>query len=213
MDNLKRYMLSLLLLGTLIGLARSFRSFFMTNFIEPIALLCWAAWRIVASVDQSFYWMILIVICAVLVIRLIPMKNDHSTSPAYTYKYESPNRVEYWQTLIRESFFGEEEGERLRGSLEKLFRLVAAKSGRIDPTAWEKNNVRGKLQPSVRAMRYLLPKKEIDETGFLYHKHDVLYLVPRRLRGWAGKFIHQDTHAIKEILEYLETEMELNHER
>ena len=213
MDNLKRYMLSLLLLGILIGLAVSFRSFFMTNFIEPIAVLCWAVWRIVASVDQNFYWMILIVICVVLVIRIIPMGNDHSTSPAYTYKHESPNRVDYWQTLIKESFLGKEEGERLRGSLEKLFRSIAAKSGRIDPTAWDENDVRGKPQPSLMAMRYLFPKQETDEAGFLNHKFDILHLIPRRLRGWVAKFTPRDTHAIKEILEYLENEMELNHDR
>lgn len=211
MDSRKRYVLPLLVLISIAGIAIGFRSFIMANIIEPIAVLCWALWRIIASVNQSIYWLLLIVICLVLVFRLVPVENDNRPNPTYTYRYKSPNRVQYWQTLIHESILGREEGERLRVNLENLFTSVNAKSGRSGSKDSDEVMAKGQRQLSLRATRLLFPQKRSAGTFFQDHRLDIRSFIPKRLQMYAGKFVPQDTTAIAEILEYMETEMEMSH--
>ena len=212
MESHKRYMLPILVLISLAGIAVGFRSFFMANIIEPIAVVFWAFWRIIASVNQSIYWSILILICLILVLRLVPIENDNRLNPTYTYKYRSPNRVEYWQTLINESILGKEEGERLRVNLENLFKSVNAESGRTGSKDSAEVIAKGQRQLSLRATRLLFPQKRSEGAFFLDHRLDIKSLIPKRLQRWTGKFVPQDTTAIAEILEYMDTEMEMSHD-
>lgn len=212
MDSHKRYILPLFVLISLASIVVGFRSFFMANIIEPIAVLCWTLWRIIASVNQSIYWTVLIIICLSLVLRLIPMATDNQPNPAYTYKYKSPNRVEYWQTLINESMLGREDGERLRGNLESLFTSVNAKPGRSGSKDSDEVMAKGQRQLSLRATRLLFPQKRTEGALSLEHRLDIKSLVRMRFQRWAGKFVPQDTTAIAEILEYMETEMEMSHD-
>lgn len=211
MDSHKRYILPLLVLISLAGIAVGFRSFFMANIIEPIAVLFWTFWRIIISVNQNIYWMILIIICLMFVLRLVPIENDNQPNPAYTYKYRSPNRVEYWQALINESILGKEDGERLRVNLENLLTSVNTKSGRTGSKDSDAVTAKGQRQLSLRAMRFLFPQKQSEGAFFLGHQLDIKSFVPKRLQRWAGKFVPQDTTTIAEILEYMETEMEMSH--
>lgn len=211
MDSYKRYILPVLVLIFLTGSAVVFRSFFMANIIEPIAVLFWGIWRIIASVNQSIYWTVLIILCLSLVLRLIPMETDSQPNPAYTYKTKSPNRVEYWQTLINESVLGREEGEQLRVNLENLLKSVNAKSGQTGSKESDEVIAKGQRQLSLRARRLLFPQKRSEGTLSLQHRFDIKSLIPKRLPGWARKFVPQDTTAIAEILEYMETEMEMSH--
>jgi len=163
-------------------------------------------------VNQNIYWVVLIIICLSLVLRLIPMETDNQPNPAYTYKYKSPNRVQYWQTLINESMLGREDGERLRVNLENLFTSVNAKSGRTGSKDSDEVIAKGQRQLSLRATRFLFPRRQSEEAFFLGHRPDIKPLIPKRLQRWAGKFVPQDTTAIAEILEYMETEMEMSHD-
>ena len=212
MDIRKRYILPILVLIFLAGIVVSFRSFFMANIIEPIAVLCWVFWRIIASVNQSIYWSILILICLMLMLRLIPIENDNRLNPTYTYKYKSPNRVEYWQTLINESILEREKSERLRVNLENLLTSVNAKPGRTGSKDSDEVIANGQRQLSLRATRLLFPQKQRDGAFILDGRFDIKSLIPKRFQRWAGKFVPQDTIAIAEILEYMETEMEMSHD-
>lgn len=212
MDGLKKYALPLLALVLLAGLAVGFRSFFLRNLIEPVAFLFWAAWRIVASVNQNIYWMVLLVICAILLLRLVPAGEDGAPRPAYNYRYESPNRVEYWQRLIEDARLGKDEMEQLRDSLKKLSKSVSAQGSQPEPSALEEIWETGNSPWSSRARRFLFPSKE--QVGLLSIGRGFGFpsFIPRRLRRWAGKFIPQDTAPMDEILEWMENEMEISHE-
>ncbi len=208
----KRYIPPLLVLISLAGTAVGFRSFFMANIIEPIAVLCWALWRIVTSVNQNIYWVILIIVCLIMAHRLIPVGKDRLPNPAYSYKYKSPNRVEYWQTLITESALGEGESERLRANLENLLISVDAKSGRTASKDSDGVIANRQRQLSLRAMRLLFPQRGRGGTSIPDQRLDIKSLIPRQLQRWAGKYVSQDTAVISEILEYMETEMEMSHD-
>lgn len=213
MDRLKQSWTLLLFLGSLVGLAIGFRSFFMTNIIEPIAILCWAVWRIVASVNQNIYWMILIFVCTLLLIRLIPSGKANLPNPAYTYRHKPPSRVEYWQTLIRDAVLGKDKTEYLGDNLKKLFFSAFAKIEQSHPRNMQEIMATRKISLSLKAQSLLLSQKGTEGGRFSNHRLDVFTIISKRVRKWAGKFARRDAAAISEILEYLETEMELGHDR
>lgn len=208
-----RYILLFLVLGSLAGIAIGFRSFFMANFVEPVALLCWAVWRIIISVDQNICWGILIVVCVILAFRLIPSREDNLPNPSYTYRYKSPHRVEFWQKMISESLLAREDIALLRGNLATLLASAIAKPGQAGATGLEEIVATSKRPLSLRAVRFLFPQKRSDGAFFRNHRLDVKSLISKRLRDADGKFVRQDTLAIAEILEYMEAEMEMSHDR
>lgn len=213
MERLKQSWPLLLFLGSLIGLAFGFRSFFLTNFIEPIAIVCWAVWRIVASVNQNIYWMILIFVCTLLLIRLIPSGKANSPNPAYTYRHQSPSRVIYWQTLIRDATLGDEKAAYLRDDLKQLILSAFAKNKQSHPMDVAEIIATGKIPLSLKARHFLFPPDRQGRTNPISRWLDIASVHPKWLPGWAGKFARRDTTGISEILECLETEMEIGHDR
>jgi hypothetical protein len=210
MDSLKKYIFSLFVLALLVVAIEPFRLFFMANVIQPIALVCWAAWRIVASVDQNVYWTILIVVCLILVIRLIPGKDDSATNLAYQYSYKSSSRVEYWKTLIADGLVGKEREAALRDALKQL--LVSAiphmeGSGSRD---LEERLATGKVGLSPQARRFLFPPGASRELSF---RHWFSPILPRWLRRSAVESILRDPSTLDEILAYIETQMEIRNDR
>jgi hypothetical protein len=216
MDRLKKNMLPFLILIFLMGLAIGFRSFLMVNIIEPVAYLCWAIWRAAASVNQNIYWGILIVICSILMIRLIPSEKDNAAGSAYHsyhYTYKSPNRVEYWNTLIQNAVLGKDEAEQLRENLKRLLESIIAQDGRSDPTELEKLIETGTVPLSRETRDFLFPPKGMSGISSLRQRLDITSFIPKRFHRWAGKFIRQDTVSMAEILERMEIEMEITHDK
>lgn len=210
MDGLKKNILPLLILILLVSLAIGFRSFLMANIIEPVAYLCWAIWRAVASLNQNIYWGILIIICSIFMIRLLPSEKDNTLSSAYRYKYRSPNRVEYWNTLIQNAMHGKEEAENLRDGLKKLFVSAVSPTERLNGRDLEERGAIGNASMSQATRQYLFSPKGQDRIMSGSRLHGITSLAPGWLRRWAGKFARQDTASIDEILKYMETELEIN---
>lgn len=212
MDRFKKYILPFLALGSMVSLPVVFRSFFMTNLVEPVAYLLWAIWGIVRSVNQNVYWVILIIVCLLLMIRLIPPDTSNTPSRAYTSKYSRPNPVEYWQTIIQNAINGRNEAEPLRDGLKKLLEGVIAQVERSDPRSPDEIPGIGKVPLSPAAQRFLFSSKGQSGMFSENRRFDILYFAPKWFRRWAGKFIQQDMILIDEILERMETEMEISHD-
>jgi hypothetical protein len=185
----------------------------MDYVIEPIALLFWAIWRIISSVDQIIYWIVLIVFCAFLIIRLIPSEKDNSSNLAYSQMYKPPNRVEYWQTLIDESMLGKNKSEYLRNRMKEL--VITILSQVEQPAATEADEIFATGIPSLSpaARQYLFPPDAKDgKSGKKNQKNNVVF-VPKWLRKWQRKFTHQNNVVLDEILNWIETELELKDEK
>lgn len=212
METYKKNILPFLILTLLTGLLVGFRAFLMDYIIEPIALLFWAIWRIISSVDQNLYWIALIVICTILVMRLIPSEKDNSSSPAYSYKYKPPNRVEYWQTLIDESVHGKNKNEYLRYKIEELTMTIIAQVER--PTTREVDEFLTTEVPSLSpsARQYLFPSTREDRVSSLKDQRSNAVVVPGWPRRWRRNHIHQDNALLDEILKWMETELEISNE-
>ena len=197
----------------LVVLLISFRSFLMDYVIEPIALLFWAIWRIISSVDQIVYWVVLIVFCAFLIIRLIPSEKDNSSNLAYSQMYKPPNRVEYWQTLIDESMLGKNKSEYLRNRMKELVITIISQVEQPAITDVDEMVATGipSLPPAAR--QYLFPPNGKDGISSIKDQLNNNVFVPRWLRRWRRKYIHQNNAMLDEILKWMETELEITNEK
>lgn len=213
MEKYKKIVFPFLMLALLIGLFVIFRSFLMDYIIEPIALLFWAVWRIISSVDQNVYWIALIVFCAILVVRLIPSDKDNSPSLAYSHTYKPPNRVEYWQTLIDESILGKNKSEYLRNRIKELSMTVISQVEQ--PAKMDADEMIATGIPSLppAARQYLFPPNGKDGISSIKDQLDNKVFVPRWLRKWQRRYIQQNNVILDEILTWMETELEISNEK
>ena len=213
MDRFKDDFLPILILFLLVSLVIIFRSFLMAYIIEPVVLLCWVVWRILSGVDQNIYWIVLIVFCSILFIRLIPFGTDKSPHSAYDYTYNPLNRVEYWRTLIIDADLGKNESEYLQDSMKELLITVTTQVERSDPTDSEEMIVKGSASLPLAAQEYLFPSRRKHGRFSIHHQRNIKFLVPTWLRRWTRKFMHQDHSLVDEILRWMETELEINYEK
>jgi len=212
MGRYKKFMLPTLLIVLFVILVVSFRSFFLANIIEPVALLLWALWHVISSVDQHIYWVVLIVMCSILAIRLLPSGIEDSHESVYSRMDQSPSRVDYWQALIKDAALGSDENERLHENLKNLLLTVVAQDERAEPVKIEDVIAKGKTPLSPTTQRLLFPQNGTRRKFPVYQRLKFLYLAPRWLRRWANKFVHHDYTLIDETLRWMETELELNDE-
>lgn len=212
MERSNKYLLIFLILVIFAGLVLGFRSFLMTFIIEPIALLLWAAWRLVIGVDQQIYWVLLIFLCSIYVISLVPARTDYSPRGLNINPEKVLNRRDYWQTLINDASFGKNEKECLQQNLTKLLIAVISLGEQYTFEDLEKIKTTGQetLPPEVR--KFLNQRPINQNNASLRKQPESKSFFTRWFRRWVRKFIQQDTTEIDEILQWMETELEIRHD-
>lgn len=213
MGRLKLYMFILFLLVSLLGLAVSFPSFFLSIVIQPITLALWAMLRILNSVDQTIYWIILIAVCSILVLQLMPSDSGRGIKGAYQYTYRADDRVSYWQTLITNDVLGDEEAKDLRDGLQKLIIAALPPVERSGPINWDEVAASGKTPLSPEARRFLFPSEGSARALSRDPRGKFIRLTPRWMRKWVGTFPPDYMAVIAEILAWIETEMKISHDQ
>lgn len=212
MKNFKKPITALFIIILLVSISIIFRSILMVYIVEPIALLFWAIWRIASSVHQNIYWIILIALCIIFTTRQLSFVVRKTSKLSYTYSYKSPTQVDYWRILIKDSILGKNEDEWLRKHLKELLKTVISQSEGVSAMEVEKI-VENRMTPlSPSAHQYLFSS---NMKGKFFQKNtlNTLYFLPRWLRKRVRNFVHQNYSIIDEILDYTETELEINDEK
>ena len=212
MSNSKQFALPILILILLVGFMVSFRSFLLTYIVEPVALLFWALWRIVASVDQHIYWFALIGFCSILIIRLLSTGNDSSSGSAYKNRDKSLSRVEHWQILIKNATLGNAESRLLRDNLKDLLISIGAQDEQSEPIELEEVLTKGEISLPLAVQRYLFSPVDRGGKFSIIQKINLMFLAPRWIRKWISKFVYQDNTLIDKTLRWMEVELEINNE-
>jgi len=212
MDRIKKYLLPLFILLLFVSLVVIFRSSLLTNIVEPVVLILWLFWRILSSVDQSIYWVVLIIFSSILVIRIIPYRKEQPSNTAYDYSYTPVNRVEYWQKLLIEADLGKNESEYLRDSLKELLISVITQVRRSDSSNPEEIIAERSASLPLEARRYLFPPGGKNGTFYMDHQRNLRFFIPGWIRRWARKYVLEDYGLIDETINWMETELEINDE-
>ena len=197
--NKRNYPVLIFVLALLVSLIVGFRVFLMDYFIEPIALMCWTAWRMITSVDQQVYWAMFIVLCAIFILyNLLPVKEAVPRS-LYAERQILPGRVEQWQRLMNDSADGPKEAEQFRRSLNDLVMRIIAKDEGTDPVDIDSLAAEGRdsLPPEIQV--FLFADESRKMTAY-----------PKWLRKWLSKPDKREIAMINETLRWMENELEID---
>ncbi len=173
-------------LSMLMAVIVVFRSALIALVLRPIALLLWALWRILASVDQNVLWLILIGICSALVVRVVPLprgtEDEVESEPGHGSI--SPSRLAHWTTVAA----GASRGGEGRTALLLLVRNLAATVAevtRLSAPSADRSEQPGRAE-SVNA------------------------LLSRLVPGYRRR---RETREIEELLNWMESALEISHDR
>ncbi len=211
MKHLQNNWRPLLAISLLLALAIYFRAFVVANIFEPVAMLFWAVWRIVASIHQNVYWVILVLACFVIVARLMPFRRNIARS-AYRDEHSSVNRVESWLRLMKNAPLGTDETDYLRDDLKRLLVSIQRleRSQSVEPDGGSPLDATP-LPPTVHG--FLFPAngkhKIVSGDGRLR----LLFWMPKWFRRWVNRVFRLDNPAIEETLAWMESLMEINNDQ
>lgn len=129
MKTSKRTLLSVFLVIILIALILVFKTFFITNLVDPLTRIFWLIFRSVLSIDQEILWIFLIGITSVVGLLLLPTRNQENLSSAYKYSDKVENRVTFWKFLFSAAEKNSENRQLLADHLENLSNSIQAITG------------------------------------------------------------------------------------
>jgi len=196
----------------LLSLLIIFRSFFFESILRPIGLIFWLGWRVIASVNQSFYWAMVIIISAFLVIQMLPRES----LPAQDEQKDHPNKIMNtyldWLSSLTHSTANLSALESLRQKLRERTISFISMADRVSMNEAEKT-IQAKESPvSKESQSFLFSENEVplDITGKLRLRIAFfLASVWKRKNPRVPKIIHQP---VDQILSFMEEKAKTHHE-
>lgn len=105
----------------LLGLIVIFlRSYFYNNLVEPIVYFIWLIIRILLSIDQEVFWVILILLVTFIALWILPKEQPKKIRSSYLYSNKTENRVAYWKIKFQSADKYAYSRESLQQNLEDL---------------------------------------------------------------------------------------------
>jgi hypothetical protein len=87
-------------LGLCLLLAMLFRGFIQENFVTPVAVILQLLWRIVLSVDQKYYWSMLVLAVGFYVLYRPARRSADSAQDQPPDFNANPENIDHWRTAI-----------------------------------------------------------------------------------------------------------------
>jgi len=173
-----------------LGIVIVFRDYLLAYLVQPIAQLGWLLWRIIASVDQYIYWVGLIILSSIFIIRFVLWREGDDAPSAYPEFSLPPSRIEFWQALIENAALDRSAKQELNKNLIRLLHDGHDEQDDLD-----------------RVIPHEILIKIQGETG-----SPLMILIPNWFRKIAGKFFDTDHRKLELMLTHLEKELELDYE-
>jgi len=209
--RIKRFNLRVLLITlVLAGLIFVLRSFLAASIIQPFALLLWAFWRVLASVDTHVYWALAIVLLAIPALRMaLPGTPDRRHS-AYPQQAPDPGPVARWEHMLEDWPYGTPRGM-LEANLASMLRSVVQQVEGAVPT--DAGDDAGAFVPLPdRARRLLRENPDPDDLAAPLRAPVSRSVLPTRLLRVIKRVIKPDDTWIDETLDWMEAELDIHEE-
>jgi len=205
--------LALVICGLVVlALAILFRSFLWTNFLRPIVVVFWLMWRIIISVDQKFYWGVVIAAILFLVIRMLPKELPPVREDSESDHYYQAGSFSSWHAAFTSACSSLYELERLR---KKIINLYVSIVHRTDRTVLEEAEemIKSKQVPLSEAGRsFFSPEEGRMSLSSKLEIEGELFLISLG-KGRRTKLPGIAREPIDEILTLMEDKAEIRHEQ
>ena len=206
------------ILGLLFLVGLLFPSFIQDNFVAPIALVLLLFWRILQSVDQAIYWVLLIF--SALAYSFFRLYRSAQKSAAFE---QTPppdanamlDELNYWRLAIRIAC--DETGKHSYTLEHNLGKVLAALYASKQP-----HIAQFEIYDALKLRQMPLPE---DIYAFLFGTesssstrsvkqilHNLWNLPRKRIRRWTGREAAEYYQSLEQALKFMESVLENNHD-
>jgi hypothetical protein len=210
----RRTTLILIVVGILILVGILFHDFLLENFIRPVTLVLWLFWRFLKVFDQHICWgMLVFGIFFYAIYRLVgrPYGPEYKPQPSSNAALELMN---FWRTMILITRDEIDEPNILRRSLAKMLatQLTTKQAGANYFDVY--TDLKEETIPLPAGMHaFLFPNEHHGNQRSIMHGLNKIRQFPRKwLRHRTGRDVAEYCQSIEQVIEYMETLMEVNHD-
>lgn len=210
----KRFFLALLIATLVVFLGLLFWPFIINNIIQPTALVLWLLIRIlVLSIHQKYFWYAVIFAAVLLLLRILRQTQSQLPSRAYIETNTTITNIGYWRGLLLYNGQDIREDKVLKRQLAQLLTaLYALKHGAPNNFRMYDDLQEGKIPLPGNIHAFLFPPAPL--SGGLLQKYfqSIQKTTRRWIRRWTGQEKAEHQKMIDEVLNFLETSLEMNND-
>ena len=215
MNISKRVVAALLLVAIVLFLGLVFWPFVWKDILQPVGLAVWFLLRIlILSIPQNYFWYAVIFAAFIVLFRLLPEAQSDSPAAARAETNSTMTKIEYWRSVFRYSGQDAQDERILKDRLTRLLiSLYTSKQSTSNDfrihDALQQGTIRlpGKIHP------FLFAQKPQASGGPLRKFFQSLRAAPQTwIRHWTGQEKAEYDQRIEEVLNFLETSLEMKHD-
>ena len=205
------------ILGLFLLVGFSFPSFVQDNFITPLALVLWLGWRILQSVDQQVYWLVLILaVVFYFLIRLYrwALEGDTVEQSQSRYSNAALEQMSHWRTSIRLTDFKIDRSNSLERDLaQMLAALYASKQLHVAPHEVYSALEYRQMPLPEPVYTFLFPAQSSGAKRSAKQILRNLRDIPRKqIRRWTGREKAEYYQLLDQALKFMESVVENEHD-
>jgi hypothetical protein len=213
----RRTSLLMLLAGLILFGGILLRSVILDNLVTPIALVAWAVWRVLQSVDQTFYWGLLTLSALLMgLVRLVrlteaPIGLEQTSPPDSNATLE---RIDYWRTSIRLTGLETSKSNILEHNLAEMLAALYASQQSQTPSFEIYNALKRRQRPLPETIyAFLFGAESSSSRRSIKQILQAIGDMPRRrIRRWTGRETAAYYQSLEQVLTFMESSLEKNHD-
>ena len=211
----RRVVISFLVAAIVLFVGMLFWPFIVNNIINPTALVIWLFLRIlVLSIHQKYFWYAIVFITFIFLFRLLPREQPHVQSDAYLERNKRIMNLGYWRGLFTYGGQNVRDDKSLKRELTHLLTsLYASKQSTSNHWGIHEDLQEGKIPLPENIHTILFSQAPPVSGGPLKTFFQSIRETPRSwIRQWTGQKETEHYQMIDEILNFMETSLEINHD-
>lgn len=215
MNISRRVVVSLLIAAIVLFLGMLFWPFILTNIIQPTALVLWLLLRIlVLGIHQKYFWFVLIFVAFIVLFRLLPQEQPTIQSDRSMETNTTMVNIGYWRGLF--TYNGQDirdENTLKRELMHLLASLYASKQRMPNNFVIYDALLQGKIPLPGNIHAFLFSQEPAESSGSIKKFFQSIRKTPRKwMRQWTGQEKAEHFQTIVEVLEFLETSLEIKND-
>jgi hypothetical protein len=211
----KRVVGALLLVAIVLFLGLLFWPFVWKDILQPIGLAVWFLLRIlVLSIPQNYFWYAVIFAAFIVLFRLLPEAQPDVPAAARAETNSTLTKIEYWRSVFRYSGQDAQDEKILKDRLTRLLiALYTSKQSTANDFRIHDALQQGTIRLPGKIHAFLFAQKPQASGGPLRKFFHSLRTAPQTwIRHWTGQEKAEYDQRIEEVLNFLETSLEIKHD-
>lgn len=212
MNTSRRVLISVLIAAMILFWGLLFWPFILNNIIEPIAVAVWLLLRIfVLSIDQKYFWYAAIGLAVVFVYRILSREQSAIQSDIHQDTNTTILNIGYWRVLFTYDDQDVREEKILRRELTHLLTsLYASKQSTSNNYGIYEALQQGEIPLPENIHTFLFPAESQKSRGVINRFiQSIQKILQKWIRQWTGREKADHFRTIDELLNFLETSLEI----